>query len=108
MDRPVRLVWALLASLASLFVGAVVALTFTTRFFSYGEDSAAIANATLAVATLENLSTNNLQAASATLRLQLRTSLDSLTARESDLTENQRALASKIRTRAAPLLRESE
>jgi hypothetical protein len=106
--RRVRLVWALASSLASLCIGAVVALIFATRFFSYGQDSTAIANATLVVATLDHLSSNNIQAASVTLRLQLRTSLDQLAARETYLTQSQKTLVSKIRARAAPLLRESE
>ena len=106
--RRIRLVWALVSSLASLCIGAVAALTFATWFFSYGQDSAAIANATVTVTTLDHLSSNNIQAATMTLRLQLRTSLDQLAARETDLTQSQKALVSKLRTRAAPLLRESE
>ena len=106
--RRVRLVWVLAASLASLCIGAAVALIFATRFFNYGQDSAAIANATVAVATLDHLSSNDTQAASVTLRLQLRASLDQLADRETDLTQSQKELVSKLRTRAAPLLQESQ
>jgi hypothetical protein len=106
--RHVRLVWALASSLASLCIGVVVAVIFAIPFFIHGQDSAAIANATVAVATLNHLSSNDIQAASVTLRLQLRASLDELAARETDLTQSQKAFVSKLRTRAAPLLRESQ
>lgn len=105
--RRIRVVWALVSSVASLGVGAAVALTFATGFFTSGQDAAAIANATVAVATLEHLSLNDIRGASATLRLQLRASMVQLAAREGDLTAQQKALVSTLRTRAAPFLRDA-
>lgn len=73
-------------------------------FFRYGQDAAALADATLETATLVHLASNDTDAASETLRLQLHAALETLAASESRLTPDQKLLLSKIRRESEPFL----
>lgn len=92
--RWVRLRWLLGSSIAAACIGAAIALAFATWFFRYGQDAAALADETLATTTLEHLASNDANAASEILRLQLRASLETLATRGSHLTPRQKMLLS--------------
>ena len=102
-QKRVGIGWLIVVAVVSLFVGGALAAFFGAHLLGYGQNSAALASATIDVAALERLRVGDVGGASKVLKVYLKSSLDTLAANESGLTRAQRERLAEVRKKAKEL-----